>query len=281
MTWARLCVPALVALGASSGAASHQSSSATREEVQYPSGSLQLRGVIFTSDSNTRHSAVVFLHGQSGASDEVVATIGNVFARNGYVLFFPFRRGLGPSAGQGTAIGAALDAEEKARGIDARRRLTVRLLETEQLEDVRAAVDYVRTRPDVDPSRVAVFGSSFGGMLSVLSAERIPHIKASISAATAAQAWAGSAEIRDLLRRTVRKAAVPIFFFQGVNDIDLSPTQELATEMSRAGKPVLRKVYRGDGQESNDGHTIAGSAPELWEKDVLAFLKQHLDASAR
>jgi dienelactone hydrolase len=73
-----------------------------------------------------------------------------------------------------------LGAEEKARGIDAKMRLTARLLETEQLEDVRAAVDYVRTRPDVDLSRVAVFGSAFGGMLSVLAAERIPHIKASI-----------------------------------------------------------------------------------------------------
>ena len=281
MTWACLCVQALVALSASSGAASHQSSSAAREEVQYISGSLQLRGVIFTPDSRTRHPAVVFVHGLSGASDEVVATIGNVFARNGYVLFFPFRRGLGPSAGQGSAIGPTLDAEEKARGIDAKTRLTVRLLETEQLGDVRAAVDYVRTRSDVDPSRVAVFGSAFGGILSVLAAERVPHIKASISAETASQAWAGSAEIRDLLRRTVRKAAVPIFFFQGVNDIDLTPTQELAAEMQRAGKPVVRKIYRGDGQKSNDGHTIAGNAPDLWEKDVLAFLKQHLDTSAK
>jgi dienelactone hydrolase len=270
-----------VALGASSGAASHQSSSATREEVQYASGSLQLRGVIFTPDSSERHPTVVFLHGLSGASDEVAATIGDVFARNGYVLFFPFRRGLGPSVGQGTAIGPTLDAEEKARGIDASMRLTARLLETDQLEDVRAAVEYVRTRRDVDPSRVAVFGSAFGGMLSVLAAERVPHIKASISANPGGQAWARNAEIRDLLRQSVRKAAVPIFFFQGANDIDLTPAQELAAEMGRAGKPVVRKIYRGDGQKSNDGHTIAGSAPELWEKDVLEFLKQHLDTSAR
>ena len=65
-----------------------------------------------------------------------------------------------------------MDTEEKKVGPDGARRLVVRLLETEQLDDQFAGIAYAKTLPFVDANRVVVAGCSFGGIQSLLAAER-------------------------------------------------------------------------------------------------------------
>ena len=155
-------------------------------------------------------------------------------------------------------------------------RMAAQLLSVEQFEDVRGAVDYVRSRPDVDASRIAIFGHSFGGILSVLAAARLPTIRAVVSAATAAQNWARGPELQQLLREAARNARVPVFFFQSGNNADLTPTHELAAEMRRAGKRHVRKLYPPYGHAVGQGHGIVFTAPEYWQNDVFGFLAQQL-----
>ena len=54
-------------------------------------------------------------------------------------------------------------AKRSRKGKDARQHLQFVLLTTDQLDDVMAALAFLKTVPGVDPQRVAVAGHSFGG----------------------------------------------------------------------------------------------------------------------
>ena len=249
---------------------------AATETVEYASGALRLSGFVFRPAGAGPHPAVLFLHGANGATERSVGVIGETFTSRGYLLFFPFRRGLGPSAGQGEAVLDRLAREGQARGDEARMRLMAELLATEQLQDVLGSVDYIRSRAEVDPERVAIFGHSFGGILGVLAAERSVGLRAVVSAATAAQNWAAGPGVRDLLRASARNARIPIFLFQAANDYDLTPSEELAAELAGAGKTHFRKVYPAWGQTNATGHGFAITAPRIWGPDVFGFLSEQL-----
>lgn len=117
-----------------------------------------------------------------------------------------------------------------------------------------------------------------GGQLAVLVAERPNGVGAVVSAATAALSWSGSSELRDRLRGAVRSARVPIFLFQAANDFDVTPTEQLAEEMKRSGKPHLRKLYPAWGANPGQGHNLAVQGPEIWATDVFSFFAEHLAA---
>ena len=275
----RLIIVALLTLaGASAGA--QGANSAVPDTVEYASGELRLRGLVYRPAGSGTHPAVLFLHGSGDTYDQQAAVIGPFYAATGYVLFMPFRRGQGLSAGRGEAIVPRLDREGEAHGAEARGRLMARLLETEQLDDVRAALAYLRARPDVDSARVVVAGNSFGGILSVFSAAWAPGVRAAIASAAAAQSWAGAPALRERLRAAAREARVPIFFFQAANDYDLSPSRELAAEMVTAGRPHALTVYPAYGASVEEGHSFGYFGGVTWGPDVLAFLERALGGPA-
>ncbi|MBA5689114.1 alpha/beta hydrolase [Rugamonas apoptosis] len=78
-----------------------------------------------------------------------------------------------------------------------------------QLADWDAALDYVKTNPELDGGRVAIWGSSFGGGHAIQVASRHPELKAAISqcpftdgleSATALGLW-GSLRITPVVMR--------------------------------------------------------------------------------
>jgi cephalosporin-C deacetylase-like acetyl esterase len=79
------------------------------------------------------------------------------YVRHGFVLFAPHRRGQGDSADAGQYVSGAWIAQGEQP------ETLVELLEA-QVDDVAAAVSYVRALPEVDPTRVALVGCSFGGI---------------------------------------------------------------------------------------------------------------------
>ncbi len=61
-----------------------------------------------------------------------------------------------------------------------------------EIEDVRAAVGYLQTRPDVDSDRIGVMGWSLGAQIGLLGAARVPDVKAVVAdgpGATAREDW--------------------------------------------------------------------------------------------
>jgi carboxymethylenebutenolidase len=248
------------------------------------SGSLELRALLRRPKGSGPFPAVLFNHGSghatntpSGRFDQQqretqAMTLGPVFARHGYVFLFLFRRGAGLSAGQGTYSGDRMDSAFAAGGQDARNRVQVEMLETDESSDAIAGLAFLRARPEVDPRRVAVAGHSFGGSLTLLIAERDSTLRAAIDFAGAANSWVGSPPLRERLLRAVARTTVPVFLIHAANDYSIAPGTSLAAAMDRAGTPHRIKIYPPVGRTRHEGHSFVYLNVAAWEPDVFTFL---------
>lgn len=207
-------------------------------------------------------------------SKEAFETLGPVFARHGWVFFGPYRRGQGLSASAGPYIGDQIAAAEKKGGLTAGAAIMVRLLDTDHLNDQLAALAWLRAQNFVKPERIAVAGTSFGGIEAVLGAERASYC-AAVDSSGAAQSWALASDVRALMTRAVRHSRAPIFFFQPENDYDLSPSRTLSAAMKDAGKEFEFKIYPPFGKSAQDGHSFGYFGSSVWGADVFRFLDQH------
>src|ERR1700719_5217047 len=180
---------------------------AVAETVTFPSGEITLHGVLYKPEGTGPFPAVIYNHGSAPGmmSKEAFAALGPVFAKHGWVFFGPYRRGQGLSASAGPYIGDQIAAAEKAGGMSAAAATMVRLLATDHLNDQLAALAWLRKQSFVQANRIAVAGTSFGGIEVVLGAERGSYC-AAIDSAGAAQSWEDAPEVQALMIRAVRKS---------------------------------------------------------------------------
>lgn len=251
-------------------------SALAEEVVTFTSGNITLHGVIYRPAGKGPFPAVVYNHGSAAGmlSRSAFEALGPVFANHGWVFFGPYRRGQGLSAKAGPYIGDQIAAAEKSGGTSAGAVEMVRLLETDHLNDQLAALAWLRQRDFVQKNRIAVAGNSFGGIETVLGAERGSYC-AAIDSAGGAQSWADAPELQALMIRTVRNAHSPIFFFQAANDFDLAPSMTLSAAMKDANKAYELKIYPSYGKSHQDGHTFGYFGASVWAEDVFRFLSQH------
>jgi len=102
--------------------------------------------------------AVVMAHGLSGTRRDRLGAFAERFAAAGFVALVFDHRGFGDSGGEP-------DLFDPGR----------------QLEDWGAAIAFARSLPEVDPDRVATFGSSMGGGNALAAAAADPRVAAAIS----------------------------------------------------------------------------------------------------
>ncbi|HEY1375009.1 MAG TPA: alpha/beta fold hydrolase [Candidatus Binatia bacterium] len=239
----------------------HRSLAAAPEEVTFPSGSLALKGFLYKPEGPGPFPAILYSHGSErrpGAKPE----IGNFFAAKGYAVFVPHRRGHGRSPAD-RQVDALYD--QGARGVVALHEL--------HIDDTLAALAYLRSQPYVDPRRVAAAGCSYGGIQTVLAAEKGSGIGAAVAFAPGAETWSHSTALQARLRRAVKEASAPILFIQAENDYDLTPTLVLDRDMEAAGKPHKRVIFPAYGQTHADGHGgFCFRATDVWGGEVLEFL---------
>jgi carboxymethylenebutenolidase len=183
-------------------------SQSASETVTFKSGSLTLYGSIWKPAGAGPLPAVLYNHGSEKPVD-YLAALGPVFTRRGYVLFVPERRGQGRSADQGPWISDVLAEERKTNGNDASVKMMIHLLETEHLDDQLAALAYLKSRRDVDPNRIAIAGCSFGGIQTLLAAERDTGARAGVDFAGAAITWERSPLHRRLTAGHLVSEAMP------------------------------------------------------------------------
>ena len=149
---------------------------------------------------------------------------------------------------------------------------SVRLLEGEHLDDQLAGQAYVKRLPYVDPQRLVVAGCSFGGIETLLAAERGAGYGAAVAISPGAQSWNGNALRRDRLVTAVREAEIPVFLIQPPKDASLEPSRVLGAELERHGKQNAVKVYTPDMPEDQQGHCFGGArGMHVWAQDVLTF----------
>jgi len=276
-----------VLLAAAAGCAAPRPPNAGREDapvaVEFPSGTLRLHGVLWKPAGHGPFPAVLFNHGSGGATagetarmpiQEAAARLAPLFTRKGYAFFYPFRRGQGPSADAAPFLQERLAAEEGAHGKVARQKLQDTLMETEQLDDVLAALAFLRSVPDIDASRVSLMGHSLGGQLTLLAAARDQTVRAAVTFAAAAGSWPRSEQVRRDLREAVRRARCPIMLVQWANDYGTEVSIALGAVRERAGPPPVVVLYPAVGSTPEDGHSGLYLAQAQWEPDVFRFLEQ-------
>jgi dipeptidyl aminopeptidase/acylaminoacyl peptidase len=244
--------------------------------VTFPSGTLTLHGVVYRPEGPGPFPAVLYNHGSAAGmlSQQAFDALGPVFVRHGWIFFGPYRRGQGLSADAGPYIGDAIDKAKQQGGIAARAVAMVRLLETDHLNDQLAALAWLRKQAFADTRRIAVAGNSFGGIETVLGAEREAFC-AAIDSAGGAESWTLAPVLLERMKTAVRNAKSPIFFFQAENDWNLEPTKVLSAAMKEAGRPYETKIYPAYGKSHQDGHTFGYFGSAVWESDVFQFLDRH------
>src|SRR5262245_61369317 len=259
------------------------------ENVVVQSGELKLHALLFYPPGEGPFPAVLFNHG-SGHSGGTSAggpdhrhpeLLGPLFARHGYLFLYLYRRGDGLSAGQGTPSGDLMDRAFASGGQSARNAVQLRLLATDEMDDVLAGLAYLLSLREVDRHRIAVVGRSFGGTLTVLLAEHHPSIRAIVTFGAGGYSWDRSAELRERLTEAVGRMSAAAFFIHAQNDFSIGPGTSLGAEMERLGKPHLVKIYPAVGQTTAEGHDFIHLGIATWEPDVFDFLDQHFTGEER
>ncbi len=119
-------------------------------------------------------------------------------------------------------------------------------LQQAEVDDVIAGLNYLKSRPFVDPARIAISGCSY----------------------------------RDRLIRAVDLVKAPVFLIQAENDYNLAPSQVLSKEANKKHKNFQSKIYPAFDSTQQDGHWgFCSSATDVWGNDVLAFLETRMKAS--
>ena len=281
----RACCRFACVLVLSLSALSQSTPSMVPQTVEFPSGKLRLKGYLWKPAGTGPFPAVLFNHGSGGADADHTAgmpitqaanVLAPFFVKHGYAFLYPFRRGHGPSASQAPFMQDVLRREEESRGKDARLHLQFVLLTTEQLDDVMAALAFLKTAPGIDSHRIAVAGHSFGGQLTLLAAERDKTVRAAVTFAAAAGSWDRSPELRERLMAAIHNTKAAIMLTHAENDFGTTAGSALAAELERLHKTYVLKIYPPVGLTSEDGHGMLYENIPAWESDVFEFLDQYV-----
>lgn len=142
----------------------------TTSAVSFPCDGEQIAGVLYRPEGGAPpFPCVVFAHGFSGTMDWILPDFAAVFCAAGLaVLTFDYR-------GFGSSEGTPRQIVNSAR----------------QLEDIRAALDVVRNRADVDPGRIGLWGTSLGGSHVLQIAAEDPRVAAVVANVPALDMYTG------------------------------------------------------------------------------------------
>jgi dienelactone hydrolase len=255
------------------------------QTVEFSSGTLRMKAYLWKPAGPGPFPVVLFNHGSGGAAADQTAgmpitqaatVLAPFFIKHGYAFFYPFRRGHGPSASQAPFMQDVLRREEQAKGKEARQHLQFVLLTTEQLDDVMAALAFLKTMPGIDSHRIAIAGHSFGGQLTLLAAERDKTVRAAVTFAAAAGSWERSPELRERLMGAIDNTNAAIMLTHAENDFGTTAGSALAAELNRLHKPYVLKIYPPVGLTNEDGHGMLYENIPAWEPDAFEFLDQHV-----
>lgn len=242
----------VLALGLPVPVSAQKPAASARERVTFKNDNLTLVGFLFKPDGTGPFPGLIWNHGSEknpGAQRQFDAVAG-IFVPAGYVVFAPMRRGHGDSEGP-----YIMDQLRRAQGSRAAAgQLLVRLMEGEHLDDQLAGQAYLRSLPYVDQNRLVVAGCSFGGIQTLLAAER-------------------GRGLQERLVSAVRKIEIPVFLIQPPKDASLEPSYVLGREFQRLGKTYSGKIYPPEMPEDQQGHCFGGAkGMHVWAQDALAFL---------
>jgi dienelactone hydrolase len=246
-----------------------------------------LAATILRPEAQGPFGAVILNHGVSASarerareSSDLLINAAAVFARRGYVVVMPLRRGFGATGGDMAEDPGSCSNPD------------YRTAEANAADDVMAAYDYARTLPYVDGNRMMLAGQSAGGMVALYTAgTRQPQGLMAVLAFAAGRggdpdinpgvpcAIEPVARIFDMIGKSIR---VPVLMHYAENDLFFSP------KVSRQWFERLNASW-GDAEYAlqpafgKDGHYLFGDTlgVRYWLPTVEGFLAKHGVAFSR
>jgi dipeptidyl aminopeptidase/acylaminoacyl peptidase len=150
----------------------------TREVVIWSDGT-RMRGDLYLPkerDAAEKLPAVIYCSGTAGTRPGA-ARFGVLCAAQGFaVLGFDYR-GWGSSDSKLMALDPEPKPDEKGEMTVRVRALRWQMNYADQTEDIRAAISFMAKEPTVDPGRIGLFGTSYGGGLVTWVAGNDPRVK--------------------------------------------------------------------------------------------------------
>ncbi len=219
--------------------------------------------------------AIVFGHGSGRQTKDEAMSVKSRMTQAGFAVLRYDKRGVGQSTGTFEAPG---------------------LLNSDRLlpilaDDMVAGVDFLRTRPEIDPDRIGLMGISQAGWIMPLAAERSPHVRymvlvvgptvpvgieiyySDLAEGTTTSFEELSARLLEYRgpigfdpRPTLERLQVPGLWLLGAQDRSI-PTREtvaILDELARAGRPYRWVVY------PDAGHFIP---PDDYVGEAAAFAR--------
>jgi dienelactone hydrolase len=252
------------------------------EKVRIPAaGGRSLAATILRPDGEGPYGVVILNHGVSASAREraresadLLINSAAVFARRGYAVVMPLRRGFGATGGEMAEDPGSCANPDYFRA------------EANAADDVMAAYDYARKLPYVDGSHMILAGQSAGGMVSVFTAgtRNPPGLVAVLSFAGGRGGDPDStpgvpcavepvAKVFEALGKTLR---VPVLFNYAENDLFFSPKVtrgwfERFAANGANGEYVLQPPF------GKDGHYLFADTlgVRYWLPTVESFLSRH------
>jgi dienelactone hydrolase len=247
------------------------------QELTITAGQYRLHACFLIPGGPGPYPVMIYNHG----SEKDPAPCGppdlaSFYQEKGYAFFTVQRHGHGASSGE-----YILDLQQRAYRShpfdrSAAQQEAVALQELYN-KDVQAAVAWLEGQDWADGKHIAMTGISFGGIQTLLTAERGLGIRAFVAFAPAAQSW--NPVLAERLRLAVVRARAPVFVIQARNDYSLEPSRVLGRELEKKGAPSRAKVYPDFGETVRDGHARFGLRRDgiaVWSADVEAFLAASL-----
>ena len=216
-------------------------------------------------------ATIIVVHG-SGNNRETTLPEAMMLARNGYGLLMLDVEGFGNSEGRGNAYGWT------------------------GARSVHAAIDYLHSRPDVDPERIGGLGLSMGGEVLLQAAGESPLLAAVVSEGGTGRTTADFEKVDDgwfqpivpffavveTTMRLISHEPTPPPLLDMVRQIGPRPVFLLAGNLSE--ETDLMGLYLEEGGPSFEMWTIPEAAhnqgyelhPEEYEQRVVAFFHRAL-----
>jgi dienelactone hydrolase len=245
-----------------------------KQRVTYTNGKVKLVGVVYKPDGPGPFPTIIWNHGSETDPEggRRFDTVAEIFVPEGYVVFAPIRRGHGPSSGE-YIVDTVRAMVRQTGSTESYGRFMVHLLETEQLDDQFTGISYAKKLPFVDASRLMVAGCSFGGIQTLLAAERDVSLKAAFPISPAALTWDVYPEMQNRLIAAVRNITIPVLLIQPPNDDSLNPARVLGEEARKAGKASFNaKIYPATMRRVERGHCFGGATGmHNWAAEAVTF----------
>jgi dienelactone hydrolase len=243
-------------------------------EISYPSSGLRIQGYFHQPAGAGPFPILIYNHGsRAGFERRPVpwVRLAGLYVAAGYAVLVPERRGYGRSEGP---------AWSEAVGSEIGSVLIQRL--QDETDDVLAAVDYLRSVPSADISRLGIVGWSLGGIVTLFAISRRRGFRAAVDQAGGVLMWRRSPALQAALRQAARDATCAVLLMDAQNDAAPEAIPTLSQVMDAAGLPHRLMMYPPFTPIAQEAAVAPGHllfSPEglaIWGRDTIAFLDTYL-----